>query len=319
MCRSEKVFRADRTLSNPCSEEEETYNLRQRERGLTRVECPECGGGAWQEPPCTVNGEVRTVIRCRVCDAARKANLRCVACGERPPRYQRDLCAPCWRRRKETKEMATATNGKAHAVCPYCKKGFNPIRSTQVSCGEEKCKKAHQAFLHKHPVSTRPAVDPAAVMDRAKADLEAWDGKSASEVAKAPPEVKAALLKRGAQSALADGTYDTPASDGIYGDEPGTFRCCPPGQERCSMCAPTPKEAAFAAIPTLHQEHNPRIYEQRDSRNPHACPILAAVLALEAVPDEKRAGVLDIVEARREVALAQARAEGLLQALAVGL
>ena len=277
---------ADIALHSPTTLDQ-AFDARQRERGLTRVECPECGSGAWQEPPCTVNGEVRTVIRCRSCAEARKANLRCASCGERPPRYKRDLCAPCWRERRE-QEMATKP------VCPYCKEGFDPKRSGQITCGAEVCKKKHVAFLSSGPERKKlgpgaPPVGrhPAGEAPAGKADYTRPEVPDTTP-APPPPATIHELLEKGAREALAAGDYETPASDGIFGSEPEAY------------------EIDLSSI-------------QRDARNPNACPVLAAVLALEALPPEKTNAILDLVDARRQARLAEARAAGLLRELAASL
>lgn len=160
---------ADVTLSSPCSEED-TFRLRQRERGLVQVECGGCGGVAWQEPPCVVNGVEMIPVRCKTCD-----KRPCAECGERPRRYGGQYCAPCWRaKREETQTMAaTATkNGKATKTCPYCNKAFEPYqgRDSQITCGSKPCKNKHIVWLGKNPRHKQPAIDPAAVLDRAKSD-----------------------------------------------------------------------------------------------------------------------------------------------------
>lgn len=178
---------ADRVLSNPCTEEE-THDRRQRERGLVRVVCAGCQGAAWREPPCWVNGVERVVVRCRACASQRK----CVACGVRAPRHKRDHCAPCfWREKQEgvTEEMPTTTaSGKATKTCPYCKKNFETARTLQICCGSEKCKEAHRNYLFKNPRHKQaPPVDPAAVLERAKPDLQEWEKKQAPPPAAEAP------------------------------------------------------------------------------------------------------------------------------------
>lgn len=120
---------ADVTLSSPCSEED-TFRLRQRERGLVQVECGGCGGVAWQEPPCVVNGVEVLVVRCRVCD-----KKPCAECGERPKRWRQQYCAECWRQRKEIEMPATIAAPKivdAHRewVIWECVGGYDVLPAT---------------------------------------------------------------------------------------------------------------------------------------------------------------------------------------------
>lgn len=150
---------ADVCLPGPTVEAKR--DVRSASTGMTRVECPTCGGQAWQEPPLLVNGVERVVVRCRAC---RSAPRMCPACGVRPQRKWgrrwASYCSECWKQRasveakkeEELPDMATvATNGKATIACPYCKKSFTPIRSTQVTCGATACQKKHVCHLSKHP------------------------------------------------------------------------------------------------------------------------------------------------------------------------
>lgn len=157
---------ADVCLPGPTVEAKR--DVRSASTGMTRVECPTCGGQAWQEPPLLVNGVERVVVRCRAC---RSAPRMCPACGVRPQRKWgrrwASYCSECWKQRasveatsasveamkeEELPDMATvATNGKATIACPYCKKSFTPIRSTQVTCGATACQKKHACHLSKHP------------------------------------------------------------------------------------------------------------------------------------------------------------------------
>lgn len=282
---------ADVTLANPCSEED-TFRLRQRERGLVQVECAGCGGVAWQEPPVWVNGVERTVVRCVPCDT---------------------------KKRKERLEMAVATLPKTK--CKYCPAELpqevlkNGAIRPRVTCGAEECKKAHQAWLLKNPRHKQPAIDPTAVLERANEDLEKWDA------APPPPATDA-------QRTCECGATFTPK----------VAKRCPPCREAWEReHAQTPEHNAArkakldaeleaararnseippAAIPHQPpQQHNPRIYEGVKS-NPNADLILAAVLALEAVPYSKRAGVLALVDHRAAIVRAEVEAAQMLAELA---
>lgn len=72
---------ADVCLPGPTVEAKR--DVRSASTGMTRVECPTCGGQAWQEPPLLVNGVEQVVVRCRAC---RSAPRMCPACGVRPQR-----------------------------------------------------------------------------------------------------------------------------------------------------------------------------------------------------------------------------------------
>lgn len=147
-----EVTSADRVLGDPFSVEDHE-DRRRLERGLLRVSCPQCGGKAWQEPPCTVNGVATTVVRCKACDVR-----KCVECG-RPAVFRRDRCAPC--RAKLLRGDTMATKGDT-LKCPYCREKFTARRSTQVTCGAEECKRLHVNHLTKHPANgaAKPAAAP---------------------------------------------------------------------------------------------------------------------------------------------------------------
>lgn len=138
-----EVTSADRVLGDPRSVED--HDDRKRlERGLLRVSCPQCGGKAWQEPPCTVNGVEVVVVRCKACDVR-----KCVECG-RPAVFRRDRCAPC--RAKLLRGDTMATKGDT-LKCPYCREKFTALRCTQVTCGGAECKRLHVNHLTKHPAN----------------------------------------------------------------------------------------------------------------------------------------------------------------------
>lgn len=317
---------ADVALSNPCTEDQR-FDARQRERGLTRVECPGCEGPAWQEPPCTVNGEVRTVIRCRVCD-----RRKCSVCGVRRPRWHKPDCAECASKRGEI-EMATATNGKVSlGPCKYCREDIladpKDADRVRVTCGAEKCKKAHQAWLLKNPRHKQPPVAPREVDDTAELDAleqQSSDANARREGERAAPS--AAGLDRRAPAV----STRPPAS--------GEHMAGPLGVEAdAPVLTGNPENAGLpVAIPTQTQTHNPRIYEQPTLPVAEAvvaksygltsaeldeamdrvtgCPILAAVLAIEAVPHSKRNGVMELVETRAAIRRAEQEADRLLSSL----
>lgn len=180
--------------------------------------------------------------------------------------------------------MSTATkNGKAAKTCPYCNKGFDPIRSTQISCGSDTCKKAHQCHLHKHPASSRLNLVPA------EKESSATTGGQGEGV-QAPP---AAGLDKPSE----DVRQPVPASSGQQAGPLGvdTVLCSPPVAATARV-----EVAATTVIP-------------RDS----GCPILAAISAMEAIGPEKWSGVLHVLEARLEANAAWERANGLLAGLVV--
>lgn len=175
--------------------------------------------------------------------------------------------------------MSTATkNGKAAKTCPYCNKGFDPIRSTQISCGSDTCKKAHQCHLHKHPASSRLNLVPAEKESSATTGVQG----------------------EGVQAPSAAG-LDRPAEDVASG----------PPASREHMAGPLGVEALLPEQGT--DSADPR----RESYFDEAPTLLRAVLAMEAVPREKHNAIMDVLEARYQAKLAAARAEGLLQALGV--
>lgn len=183
-----------------------------------------------------------------------------------------------------------ATNGKqTHAVCLYCKKGFDPIRSTQITCGGEECKKKHREHLTKNPASKRDEA-PAKAKERTLTPQE-WGDRNPAAIA--PKKSSAASVGQG--EGVQQGVQQAPPAAGL-------------------PVAPTLLEAE----PVVAKSYGLTV-DQLDEAMDRAtgCPILAAVLALEAVPREKHNAIMDVLEARHQAKLAAARAEGLLQALGV--
>jgi len=280
---------ADVTLAGPSIED--TDRLRQRERGLVQVECGGCGGEAWQEPVVFVNGVATTVVRCRACDTQRK----CVGCGVRPPRYKRDLCTECVREKREETQTMAATAAKL--CCKYCGEEIKlrpqDRNITRVTCGSKECSKKHINFLStgkKSRAINGTTIAPAAVLEaaleRAKPDLEKWDKKQAPP--QAPVQPDAPVL------------CGSPDSSGL----PVT----PTAEDGTPVLVTIPEQPA--------QQHNPRCY-QLAVEVPTSLLVMSAVIAMEALPDEKWAGIMEVLQARREARLVAERAEGLLQALGV--
>lgn len=264
---------ADRVLANPSPGEVE--HRRQQERGYKPVRCEQCGGRAYEEPPCLVNGVATVVVRCRVCDIR-----RCAACHERPARRRETTCARCWTKIQRGEiEMPTATK----MACPYCKKEFEPKRSGQITCGGERCKKDHISFLSSGP--ERRALGPgAAPIGRHPKSSAAPDGQGEG-VQQAPP---AAGLDRPSE----DVATGPPASREHMAGPLGVS-CCDL-TDSCAECPNNPEKAD----PILSAD-----------------PILRAVLALEALPRKKREGVLALVDARATARRAEQEAEELLASL----
>lgn len=282
---------ADRVLANPSPGEVE--HRRQQERGYKPVRCEQCSGRAYEEPPCLVNGVATVVVRCRVCDIR-----RCAACHERPARRRETTCARCWTKIQRGEiEMPTATkNGKqAHAVCPYCKKGFDPIRCTQITCGGEACKKAHQAFLVKTPARKR---------DEAEAPPVGPPPAGKADYAKAYDKSSAALDGQG------EGVQQAPPAAGL--DRPSEDVATGPPASREHMAGPLGVSCCDLTDSCAECPNNP---EKRTDPILQADPILRAVLALEALPRKKREGVLALVDARATARRAEQEAEELLASL----